>query len=357
VGAPREGAVYVFAGPHRASPIPLASGAASTVLRAPTPAHGFGGALEVRDTDRDGLLDVLVGAPDGDGSVHLFRGRREGLDPTPAWILAAPHAGERFGASLGVGDLDGDGWPELVVGSPRATAAGEVHLRRAGSAGERPGLVRVYRGGPEAFRTQEPWLELVGSDSDEGFGSALALADFDRDGLDDLVVGAPRRGQGLGAIALLRGRSELGPLDLPELETRLGADEGELLGAALAAGDVNGDGNSDLLVGAPGHAGDGRAELFAGPLSGQWTMLDADARLDSVPGSAGAFGQEVALVDVDGDGRADMVVSAPELAGTGRVYVFGGRAVLEHRQADQHDGTLSGEHPGHELGGAAASDH
>jgi hypothetical protein len=368
IGAPGEdqiardaGAVFVFDGPMASATVPLAAGQARIVLSGTLSGDRFGSALALQDLDRNGFLELLVGAGGRSGAVHVFRGGPAGLSAQPALIVPGEFGSEEFATSLGGGDLDGDGWPELVVGAPNAL--GDIALSPTGSTW-RPGEVRVYRGGSAFLSTPSParWLTVHGLGGGQRFGATLAARDLSGDGIAELIVGSPAStlaGLGSGAAFVFLGRSGLSIASASAADAVLTAEAaGDRLGTALGAGDVDGDGLADLLVGAPGHAGGGRAYLFlGGPLANRRADA-AEAVLQAEPGSSGEFGAMVSLVDADGDGLEDLVVTAPALGGElGRAYVFSGSAVLGGREAASSDGTFTGQQAGDRLGQAMNSDH
>src|SRR5690606_17659325 len=114
---------------------------------------------------------------DGDGVVHLFHGSRAGLRPGRALSSfgGEPH-GDRFGAALAAGDLDGDGDDELVIGAPGHGRGGAV-----GVYGQR---------GREPYLLTQRWIGQKAMVTDR-FGAALAVGDFDGDGRAEIAVGAP----------------------------------------------------------------------------------------------------------------------------------------------------------------------
>jgi hypothetical protein len=273
-------------------------------------------------------------------------------------------AGDQFGwVSAPLGDLDGDGAPELVVGAPFRSAAGAsagriyVYSGRSGNelfhadgavAGESlghsvraigdvdgdrisdvlaggrgtslvPGAARIFSGATGALIRSAQ----IGA-SGEGFGYAVdGLDDLDGDGVPELAVGAPfesTAGAGAGRVYVVSGAD-----GTTVLRSFLGEDAGDNFGSAVAhLGDVNGDGVQELVVGAPtaGPTAKGRAYVFdlaAGALL--YPALVPDA-------SAAQFGQFFAadVGDVDGDHWPDVYVGdfADGAAARGKAYVFSG---------------------------------
>jgi hypothetical protein len=228
----------------------------------------FGAALAVGDFDTDGRVDLAVGAP-GDttgGKTFVFRGAATG---PVAWANAnqagvqmggqvnmtgaagVPQSGERYGESLAAGDFDADGDTDLAIG-----ASGDVR----GTAGRTGSVYLLVAGGSQL--TPGPILGQAGLDTDERgdrFGAWVAAGDFDADGKRDLAVGAPgeRPGTGpqSGMVYVFRGAGG-GPTPAQALDQgQMGTNEaGDLFGHALASGDFNQDGKTDLAIGAPGEA-------------------------------------------------------------------------------------------------------
>jgi predicted outer membrane repeat protein len=221
------------------------------------------------------------------------------------------------------GDVNGDGYADLVVGAPGYdSAAGRVYVYYGGGAGLTAGLA--------AWTTS-------GENGGDGFGSSVGTAgDVNGDGYTDLVVGAPGHSSDTGKVYVYH--SSVYGLNVPSSELT-GENAGDYFGSSVGtAGDVNGDGFSDLVVGAPGHSSDrGKAYVYHGSL----TRLTGSAAWSVVGGSGGDnFGQAVGTAGdaIGGDGYADLVVGAPgHSSDKGKAYVYrgnvvGGREVLA-RQA------------------------
>ncbi len=196
------------------------------------------------DVDGDGYDDVLV-CDDGNRFL-LYRGSALGLEPDPAWDYPQGSLGCNFRRIAAAGDLNDDGYDDVVAG-----------LREYASGSYEYGF-RVFLGSSGGLE-DEPGQTLIGEGS---FGSALAsVGDVNGDGFDDLAVGAFEEPGG-GRVYLHLG-SEVGVQPQPAWANDPIPDSGELGFSVSSAGDVNGDGLVDLLVGDPEALdGFGRAVLF-----------------------------------------------------------------------------------------------
>ncbi|MFO0983551.1 MAG: FG-GAP-like repeat-containing protein [Planctomycetota bacterium] len=265
------------------------------------------------DVDGDGYHDVLVaasGLDDGEtdeGAALLFRGSALGLDATPAWRVEGDQDGAGLAAVAGAGDVDGDGFDDVVIGAAQIDRAPFTDN----------GEASVYAGGAGGLALTAMWTAAGDQDLAAFAGAVAAAGDVDGDGFADVLVGASRHDGGArvddGQVTLYRG-SPSGPSLAPSW-TAEGLQDGAHLGSSVAtAGDVNGDGYADVLVGASEHdsaalVDDGRAELYLGSAAGpsltpDWTVDGAQdgARLGSSVATAG---------DVNGDGFADAMIGAP----------------------------------------------
>jgi len=169
-------------------------------------------------------------------------------------------AGEFGRAVASAGDINGDGFGDIIVGAPGAN----------GSAG----AAYIYLGGPDGLRRTP--LELDGPGVGAEFGRAVAgLGDIDGDGFNDIIVGAWAMNANDGASYVYRGGMS-GLSSVPQTLNGPASREGEFGRAVASAGDINGDGFSDIIIGAPEEeSGDGAAYLFLGG-----TPLGTPQRLD-----------------------------------------------------------------------------
>lgn len=263
------------------------------------------------DFDGDGFDDLVVGAPYRDpvGAVYLYAGGADAaFDTTFDATVEGPVEGAIFGYVLDlVGDLDADGFDDLAVANEQTWSV-------------RPEFVSVWFGAP-GFALGAP-LELAEDVAGGVFGHGLAgVGDANGDGVDDLVIGSfTGRADTPGRAWLVSGQP--GGFD-GSLRTELipvTADGGFGMTAA-GAGDVDGDGLSDLLVGKRQSGDlaidDGYVDLFLGG-------APFDGSSDQVLTGPLQFGSAMAGVgDWDGDGRDDMVITAAILAddaGTAWLY-------------------------------------
>ncbi|MGH9870683.1 MAG: thrombospondin type 3 repeat-containing protein [Candidatus Polarisedimenticolia bacterium] len=270
--------------------------------------------------------DVITGAPWYDngvlfgGAAMVYLGSPSGLPSSPSWIVSLSVSDAFFGQSVsGAGDVNDDGHDEVVVGAPNLNA---VTFQEGGAF--------LYPGSPSGLAGAASWSP-TGSQSGGRFGAAVAgVGDLNDDGFDDVAIGAPQESDGEageGRVHVFLGSGS--GLSATPVIVLQGGQAGAAFGSVVAgAGDVNDDGFDDLLVGAPfydgGQTDEGRAYLFLGSAAGVsavpvWTM-----EADQVGALAGA--SVAGAGNMNGDARADIVVSAPgydnDQSGEGRLYVF-----------------------------------
>jgi hypothetical protein len=289
------------------------------------------------DFNGDGYEDLAIGAPSERvngyaqaGAVNVIYGGPNGLEAegnqvftqASPGISGVPQSRDFFGLSLAAGDFDGDGYADLAIGVPREDIDGNTD----------EGIVEILRGSSTGL---EPWekFSYAGAVFGAGrcqcrFGEALATGDFLDDGAADLAIGAP---------LMLHGLSQVGGILILDGEQGTGLSKGASivfagshlrnapirptetnLGAVLAAGDVDGDGDDDIVASSrmdgllPGES-DKRAVWLIKkrktPGYDQTLRLDpfAVGSLDSGDG----VGKALALGDFDGNGKDEIVLGAP----------------------------------------------
>jgi len=307
-----------------------------------------------------GQVHVILTAP-GSGDVLLEPLGRE---------VSGVALGDRHGFAVAVGDVDGDGRPDVAMGARSADPGGRVDA----------GLVTLHLGASawsDSSSTASADVRVEGIEAVDHLGWAVCLdGDLDGDGVDDLVIGAPlAQGEEVssGEVYVFLGGPHLVPgtvLDPALADVRIRGDESEDgLGQAVALGDLDGDGIDDLAIGAPGQDALGRFNAGAvWILRGSTDLIPGMVLgvddLDRLIGGAfdmNGFGTAVDVVgDVDGDGRDDLAIGAPYANASGslrgRVYLFAGDDLTDPTLDARDDAAASytGEGANHLAGFAVA---
>lgn len=280
------------------------------------------------DENGDGYADVIVGAPEYDnvvvnvGRAFVFNGSSSGLSATSAWIVESGQANALYGfAVCTAGDVNGDGYSEIAVGAP---------YYDNGQTDE--GRVYVYYGSSSGPATSPASIFESDQTGAHHGSSCAFVGDANGDGYAELLVGAPQfdNGQTDEGRAVLYAGSSAG-LASTAVWSVEGEQANASLGISVAgAGDVNGDGYADLVAGAPffdnGETEEGRAYVFNG--AGNGLAIAASRTVESNQTNA-QFGYSVSGAgDVNGDGYSDVIVGALAYdngqTDEGRAFVYHG---------------------------------
>ncbi len=259
------------------------------------------------DVNGDGYADVIVGGPgfsSAGGRAYVYHGSAAGVDASSGWLAGSGQAGANFGISVSTaGDVDGDGYADVIVGA-RYYDNGETDEGRA----------FVYRGSASGLSAVEGWTAESNRANAE-FGDCVSTAgDVNGDGYADVIVGAYAYDNGeaeQGAAFVYHG-SASGPSATADWTVEGDQADAWFGNSVATAGDVNGDGYTDVIVGAPRYdnveTNEGRAYVYHGSASG----LSATPAWIAESNQDGAgFGFRATTAgDVNGDGYADVIIGA-----------------------------------------------
>jgi hypothetical protein len=299
------------------------------------------------DVNGDGYSDVIVGEEDynnnwdNKGRAYVYLGSAGGLSTTAAWSGAAenghatcPEAEPCFGPFYGhavstAGDINGDGYCDILVGANLYNISGNF---------QHQGKAFLYHGSASGLSATEDWEASLA-------GDFVAIAgDVNGDGFSDVIVSDPGfdNGQDNEGKAFVFYGSASGPSATPDWAVESNQSHANLGSSISSAGDVNGDGYSDIIVGASGYdngeSNEGCAFVYYGSSSGldqnstrpDGTPSNADWTVESNQSSAN-LGYAVATAgDVNGDGFSDIIIGVSYYDDSeiweGKVFVYYGSA-------------------------------
>jgi hypothetical protein len=282
---------------------------------APQAGGQFGTKLASGDVNGDGFADLVVGSTD---QVLVYPGG-PGFSATPPTVVPAPQAGTGFGPSfLATGNVNGDRFADILVGATGGT-----------------GALYVYIGGEPLATTPSHTLQAAMPEAGSQFGISAAVGDVNADTMPDLVVGANRKDVQVTVDNQMVTRNDAGQVfvfagpNFTSTQTLQAATPTaeDHFGTSVAVADVNADQFNDVIVtsdrtdvtsGSTTEPNAGEAVVFFGattaPAMGAQPMIDTtiDSTVRSVTIQRGAaFGRSIAAGDISGDGTADLVIGGP----------------------------------------------
>lgn len=297
------------------------------------------------DVNGDGYDDLLTASPhwDGDGFAYCFLGSEKGISSNADWSYAFD-GGSFPGFINYAGDVNGDGYDDVIIGAP-------LH---DGAAGTEAGRVVVFHGSASGLPDAPNWT-FDHTNANARFGRSVSSAgDVNGDGYDDVIIGAPWDHDYAGGATVFLG-SETGLSPTPDW-TVTGPGEASQFGFALAHADVDGDGYSDVIVTAKDHSNGENAEGAAYVFAGSSTGLSSDPAWTGESDVNGAeYGYSVSCGDLNGDAHPDLIVGAwlcgISAASQGCSFIYYGNGTGFSSEADL---ILKGDQKGSFFGFSAA---
>lgn len=310
------GRAYIFHG----SPSGIASmgaAAANRVLTGAATSNFFSRNMAFGDFNGDGYGDIAIcayGFSANTGQVTIYNGSAGGVSATPN-VTIPGSASSQFGSVLIAGNANNDPYTDLVIASNAWSAS--------------QGRIQSFHGGAGGMATT-PTITITGEAGASQFGSSIALGDFNGDNQPDLAVGATAYSTNLGRAYIFWGAAGALVAGTAGTATAIATGAaGDFYGASMASGDINGDGITDLAIGAYGFSTNtGRIYLYNGS-GGGITLGNAATPTTTFTGEAtnNYFTTSIAIADIHADGFADVIVGAyGYTTSTGRSYIFSGQA-------------------------------
>ena len=292
------------------------------------------------------------------------------LNSSPSILIQGAAAGDGTGFDVASGDFNGDGIDDMLLGAFKSAPGGRSQA----------GRVYVVYGASSISGTIDlstsADITIEGAVVDDRLGRAVAAGDVNGDGIEDIIIGAPGSDPGArvdaGRVYVIYGAASLAStIDLSvtsaDLEVQ-GKNASDLLGRAMATGDINGDGVPDLVIGVP------RAEVGSIVNAGETVIIYGDSTLPAIVNlnttapdvvlegkvNSDESGNKLAVVDMNGDGFDDVIVGAsnadPNGNNSGAVYVvYGGNSLANSISLSAANMTIMGAAANNTLGSSLSS--
>ena len=354
-GGALTGAAYIFYGATSFA-ASIDASVANVTLAGETGSDSFGITVTSGDVNGDGISDMIVGATGEDsgggaaGAVYVFFGSTSLaalIDASDADVkLIGEDASDRFGNSVASGDVNNDGFDDVIVGADVED-----------SGGASSGAGYIFYGATSiasSIDASDADVKFIGEEGNDFLGKSAATGNFNNDNFTDVLLGASGEdsgGSSAGAAYIFFGGTSLAAsIDASAANVKLiGEDGADLFGTSSAAGDINNDGFDDALIGATGEAtggtNAGASYIFFGSasLASSIDAGNANVKLIGVDASD-VFGISGATGDVNNDGFDDAIVGADAAGGMGSAYIFyGSNSLAASIDADDANVEIVGE--------------
>ncbi|MDI7190544.1 Ig-like domain-containing protein [Leptospira santarosai] len=297
----------------------------------------FGRSLGLGDINGDGYADLVVGAPgysSSKGAVYVFHssGSSAGITISASGfassIITGASNNDQLGISISTGDINGDGYADLIAGAPMA-APSVAPSAPFPAAVVSKGRVYIFHStganGVTAVSTGAASSNLLGGAFGYYLGSSLTTGNVNGDNYDDVVIGSTGYNSARGQVLIYHGSNTgIGGVSTT-LSNNTGGANG-LFGFAIATGDVNGDGYSDVIASGyamSGSKGQISVHTSQATTAGVTGTTDINNAVLLIQGAAvgSALGSSLLVKDLNTDGRADIITSEPN-GGAGTVHIF-----------------------------------
>lgn len=346
--ASNAGEIYVFYNTPKTGIAASISGEADLVLSGSAASDRFGAVFRLADTNADGYGDIVLGVEGysaSTGRVYIYQSAgKAGINAASFTTIDGPGTGAGFGHSIDLGDPNGNGFLDLVVGSPGyPSSTGTVYLYESTEDGFTDG-----EGGTSLTTAHADSFITGPTATNNNFGSGVAFGDFDGNGYSDLSIGGSLcDGQrGGGWVFLSSGTSGLiTPNSLHSDASRViaGVYYFGRFGESILTEDFNRDGYEDLVIGGMGFPSNGSAPTYMGKFSvffgtasgiiaiestaANFSVYSTDETADATSDTNYFLTSSMASGDLNGDGFPDLVVGARGyILNKGATYIIYGPA-------------------------------